>query len=95
MRLIIFTVLLIVLCMTVIRNLPPPFPSPITVLDMPYAALLKELGPPADYDPNSKWPAAIKSMKSVAWIRPTLIAHWTLQVDYRATPLCIRRPRRG
>ena len=85
-RLLIFAVMLIVLSVILVHNLPAPFPSPRVVLDTPYEALLRELGPAADFDPNSKLPTPIRSVKSVAWIRPRLIARWTLQVDYRLTP---------
>jgi hypothetical protein len=85
-RLLIVAVVLILLSVMVVHNLPAPFPSAQIVLDTPYESLLRELGPPADYDPNSKLPTRIRSIQSVAWIRPRLIAHWTLQVDYRLTP---------
>jgi hypothetical protein len=91
-RLIIMSVLFIVLSLIVVHNLPAPFPSPSMVLDTPYGTLLRELGPPADFDPNSKLPTPLRAGKSVAWVRPRLIARWTLQVDYRLTPFSPQAP---
>jgi len=85
-RLIIVAALFIVLSLIVVHNLPAPFPSPSVVLDTPYGTLLQELGPPADFDPNSKLPTPLRAGKSVAWVRSRLIARWTLQVDYGLTP---------
>ena len=62
MRLLIFAVLLILLSVILVHNLPAPFPSPGVVLDTPYGALLRELGPPADFDPNSKLPTPINQI---------------------------------
>jgi hypothetical protein len=85
-RLVIVSVLLIVLSLMVVHNIPAPFPSPSVVLETPYATLVQEFGPPADFDPNSKLPTPLRTGKSIAWVRPRLIAHWTLQIDYRLTP---------
>ena len=92
MRLIIVVALFIVLSLIVVHNLPAPFPSPSVVLDTPYGTLLQELGPPADFDPNSKLPAPLRAGKSVAWVHPLLIARWTLQVDYSLTPFSPQAP---
>jgi hypothetical protein len=92
MRLMIVLLLLIALSLIIVHNLPAPFPSPSLVLDMPYATLLRELGPPADFDPNSRLPTPLRTGKSVAWVRPRLIARWTLQVDYRLTPFGPQAP---
>jgi hypothetical protein len=94
-RLIIALVLFIVLSLMVVHNLPAPFPSPSVVLDTPYGTLLQELGPPADFDPNSKLPMPLRASKSIAWVRPLLIARWTLQVDYRLTPFSPQAPPDG
>ncbi len=85
MRVIISAVLLAALSLILVHHLRAPFPSPHVVLQTPYETLVHELGPPADFDPNSKLPIPIRSAKSVAWIKPRAIAHWTLQIDYRST----------
>ena len=85
MRVLISAALLIVVSVVLVHSLPPPFPSPRLVLDSPYEELLKDFGTPADLDPNSTLPPALRSAKSVAWVKPWLLAKWTLRIDYRGT----------
>jgi hypothetical protein len=85
-RILLSVVLLIVLSAVLVYSWPRPFPSPRLVLNRPYEALARDLGAPADFDPNSKWPPPLRSGKSVAWVKPWPLSKWVLQIDYTATP---------
>jgi hypothetical protein len=84
-RVLVAAVVVILVLVTLVRSVTPPFPSPGSLLDKSYAAIDAELGAPADIDPNAKWPPKLRSAKSVAWVKPWPLAVWTLQIDYRLT----------
>jgi hypothetical protein len=84
-RALVAAVVVILVLVTVVRSVTPPFPSPGSLLDKSYGAIVAELGAPADIDPNAKWSPKLRSGKSVAWVKSWPFAVWTLQIDYRST----------
>ena len=85
MRALISLIAFLVVAVLIVHNLPSPFPLPRAVLDETYGALVAELGPPSDLDPNAQLPAQLRPARSVVWIKPHMLAAWKLQVDYRST----------
>jgi hypothetical protein len=85
-RALIIAILVMVTFVILVRSVPAPFPSPSSVLDKSYGAIVAEVGAPADIDPNARWPAAQRLGKSVVWLRPWPLAVWKLQIDYGFTP---------
>jgi len=84
-RALISGVVFIVVLVALVWSFPPPFPTPGSLLDKSYVAIAAQLGAPADIDQNAKLPSALRSGKSVAWVKGWPFAAWTLQIDYRLT----------